>query len=684
MHSPVSPPSNPPLFDLNADRLWRPLRSAAPWMVGCMALCLLAALAAYWLIRPTYVADAKIRIDTNAQKVVGTEESAPQTQGSEADRQLQTTLIMAGSLAVREGVMRALQLDQNDAFLRAMRIEPEPTPAARRAQILDLLQQRQTAVILPNTRIASVGFAAPDAALSARVANSFADQLIHYDLEQRSAQSASARRYLEGELARLRDELTQSENRANAYARQAAIIGTAGDPSAATLTSAALVQVNAQAADAAARRITAQADWAAVADMPALAVPQVNGNAAVQSLLSQQAAAQAALDAAMARYGPRHPDVRQLQAQSDALTAELATVSGAIKRGLRAPLDSALRDEQQLQTRLAALRGARLSEQDRGVTLAILMREAETLRNQYDALLARLNQLDAEAGAQVSNLALLDRAEVPDEPAQPSLPMFLAIGVAIGVVLAVLIVLLRELLLRRIRTRSDVVANLGLPVLASVPRAADTLQMRASYGELLAAIQHGGLPASIAITSPTVGDGKSTTAHALARAAGASGKRVLVVDGDMRRPGQHNLFGIANARGLADVLGGEASLRDCVVSTSNANVSLLPAGVALADPAALLASPRLGVIIAEAEEQFDLVVIDTPPLIGLGDPLLLCSAAQRQVMVVRAEATATGKAQAALGRLAQSGTVPMGAILTFYRPSRAEVRSYTAYAHCPA
>lgn len=292
--------------------------------------------------------------------------------------------------------------------------------------------------------------------------------------------------------------------------------------------------------------------------------------------------------------------------------------------------------------------------------------------------------MDAEAGAQVSNLALLDRAEVPDEPAQPSLPMFLAIGVAIGVVLAVLIVLLRELLLRRIRTRSDVVANLGLPVLASVPRAADTLQMRASYGELLAAIQHGGLPASIAITSPTVGDGKSTTAHALARAVGASGKRVLVVDGDMRRPGQHSLFAIANARGLADVLRGEAALGDCVVSTSRPNVSLLSAGMTPTDPTALLASPRLDAIIAEAEEQCDLVVIDTPPLIGLGDPLLLCRAAQRQAMVVRAEVTAIGDAQAAIARLAQSGVVPMGVILTFYRPSRAEVRSYTAYAHCPA
>lgn len=697
MHKPVDRPeslgfprSNPPLFHWNADRLWRPLRASAVWIFGILTGCVLMALLAFLLTRPAYLAEASIRIDTSAQRVVGTEENASPMQGSDTERQLQTTLVVARSMPVLEAVIHDLKLDQDDAFLRAMQIEPATDKAARHAQIVDLLQTGRVTEILPNTRVAVIGFTAPEPQLAARVANSLADNLLRYDLAQRAEQSASARRYLEGELARLRGGLVESETRANAYARQAAIIGMPGGTdlvSGGTLTSETLVQVNAQLAQATAQRIRAQADWAAVANMPALSIPQVNGNAAVQSLLGQQVEAQAQLQAASARHGPLHPEVRQLQAQADTLSRELANVSGAIKRGLRAPLASAVRDENQLQARLAALRGARLTEQDRGVALSMLEREANTRREQYEALLARLNQLDAEAGAQVSNLALIDRAVPPDNPVRPSLLLFLAIGLGVGAVLALLFVVLRELFNAPIRTAGDVTTQLGLPVLASVPQLRDKPQTQACFSEVVASLQFAtpaGFPSSIAITSPTVGDGKSCCTFALARALGAAGQRVLVIDGDLRRPGQNRLFGVPNGLGLADFLAGEAALADAVATTSLANVSLLSVGAVQGDPGALLASPRLRDLIAEAEAQFDVVLIDAPPLIGLGDPLLLASVAERQLLVLRAEATRAAEAQAAVMRMAQMGMMPLGAILTFYRPTRAEHRAYTAYRLCPA
>lgn len=689
-----------PMFNLDFDRIWVPVRRSLVPMAAIVAACVAAALLAFVLIRPSYRAEAKLRIDATVQRVVGTEDAATPVQVADIDRQMETTLLMARSVPVAEAVMRALKLSGDDAFLHQMHAAPAATPVERRAQVLKLLDRNRSATIIPNSRVASIGFASPDADLSARIANSFTDNLVRYDLQQRAGQSNYAREFLEGELAKIRTRLSSSERSANDYARGAAIISVPArqtERAGATLTSDTLNQVNQQLTDAAQRRIRAQADWNAIAGRAALSIPEVIGNSAVQSLVSQLSDVRAKLNAAAARHGPEHPEVRQLEAQFASLRGELTRLSEGIKTGLRTPLDSAIRDERDLRARFGALQSSRLSEQDRSVNLAILQREADTNRNQYDALLARLNQLNAEAGVQVSNLSILDRAVAPERPYFPSLPLFGAVGLLLGVVLALLFLLVRELLFARLRTPADIAARLNLPVIAAVPTARHAsdgwgdvqgdLRLESSYSEAIAALDVAtdhGLPKSVLVTSASVGDGKSTTVRALAQAVGATGKSVLVIDGDLRRPVQHRLFGVNGAHGLTEVLAGQRSLPDATQRTAMPGVDVLPVGTLPPQPAVLLASPRLREAIATATNAYDLVLVDAPPVIGFGDPLLLAARTQTVVFAIRADTSRVSRVQGALGKLARLGITPLGALLTFYRPTNAEAYDYDLYRHTPA
>lgn len=686
VHPGSRPVLNPPLFDIDFERIWMTVRRSLLPMAAIIGVCITLALLAFVLVRPLYRAEAKMRIDTTAQKVVGTEDVTP-VQNADTDRQMETTLLMARSMPVAEAVMRSLQLNRDQSFITRMHAKSEGDPAARRRAVLALLNEGLTATIVPNTRVATIGFASPDPVLSTTIANSFADNLVRYDLQQRAGQSDYAREFLEGELDKIRVRLSDSERRANDYARSAAIITVPTKDTTktgATLTSDALNEVNLQLAEAGQRRIRAQADWDSIAKRPPLSIPSVVGNGAVQSLVSQTNEANARLMAASERHGPDHPEVRQLTAQVAELKRNLSLLAAGIKSGLRTPLDSAIHDEQELKSRLASLRSDRLSEQDRNVNLAIIQREAETNRNQYDALLARLNQLNAEAGVQVSNLSIFERAIVPQKPYFPSLPLFLLAGTALGTVLALLFLLTRELLFARLRSPSDVVSRLQLPVLASIPYVKDGFDewLLEPYSEALAALQVStdhGLPRTLLLTSAGVGDGKSTSIDALARTLSASGKSVLIIDGDLRRSTQHRRYGLSGEAGLTNVLAGQVSLAEALRETSQDRIAVLPAGLPPPQPAALLSSPNLAKLLDEAKASFDIVLIDSPPLVGFGDPLLLAAHAEVVLFVIHADTSRPTRIRGAVDKLTNQGRRPLGAILTFYQPTAFEKYDYALY-----
>jgi succinoglycan biosynthesis transport protein ExoP len=339
-----------------------------------------------------------------------------------------------------------------------------------------------------------------------------------------------------------------------------------------------------------------------------------------------------------------------------------------------------------------SLQGATLAEQDRSVRYNTLAREADTNREVYDGLLQRYRELNAAAGITASNIAVIDQAQPPTSPSSPKLIRNLALALLLGLALAATLVFVRDQVDDRLRVPEDVEAKLHLPLLGVIPRlpkdedAQEALEdpkspLAESYNALRTTLLYStrdGLPKILLVTSAQAAEGKTTTSYAIARAFARVGKRVVLVDADLRRPSVHKATGVENRIGLSTLLIGEANLPQALTATGIERLTALPAGPIPPSPAELLSSPRMAALLEQLESQFDLVVIDSSPVLGLADSTELAALADGVMLVIEADRGRGGQLKAALRRLRSSDPVIIGAALTKFDPARAG-NDYSAY-----
>jgi capsular exopolysaccharide synthesis family protein len=298
----------------------------------------------------------------------------------------------------------------------------------------------------------------------------------------------------------------------------------------------------------------------------------------------------------------------------------------------------------------------------------------DTNRALYDALLQRYKQIGVAGGVGIAPVSVVDRADVPRFPFKPNLFLNLILGLGLGLAAGIAGAIGLEFINDTIKSREDVRKKLALPCLGTVPRTPakdafiDDLKNPTSiiseaYSAIVAALRfstEAGMPKVLLLTSTRSGEGKSSSALALAQNFARRGQSVLLIDGDLRKPA----FKAASEKvGMSKLLTTDDKIDDHVVETQHANLWLLPSGPVPPSPADLLSTGRIRKIIAEAGERFELVVIDGPPTLGLADAPLLAAAAGNVVFVVEAGRTRTRAAVEALNRLEATGTHVLGAIL---------------------
>jgi capsular exopolysaccharide synthesis family protein len=223
----------------------------------------------------------------------------------------------------------------------------------------------------------------------------------------------------------------------------------------------------------------------------------------------------------------------------------------------------------------------------------------------------------------------------------------------------------------------DVEAQLGLPLLGVVPRTADSEPDEAladpkspiseAYNSLRGALLYStpeGLPHVMLVTSAQPSEGKTTTCFALASGLARMGKRALVIDGDMRRPSLHRRIGGKNERGLSSLLTSHDPLESAIVAGPVANLSVMPSGPLPPSPTELVATPRMEEILEQAARQFDVVIIDSPPILGLADAPMISALADGVVLVIEAERGRHGALKASVRRLRTMRPILLGAVLS--------------------
>ena len=651
---------------------------------------------------PKYVATANILVEQEADQIIEGTDLTPSTNAWDTERFLLTQVKILESRTLAERVVKSGKFAENDDFFTAMGVNlPEPGDLEgrysgpkgynkyREELAVSLVHDGMNAELASESRIISIDFEGTDPAYVAKLANAYAENFIESNLSRKFDSSAYARQFLSDQLEDAKARLENSERELNQYSRAAGLIRVSGQGQNAdqettlSVTNDTLIQVNGSASQAAADRLAAQDKWETIAREPVLSVPEVLQNSAIQDLIKQKTKAQSDLAQERARHLDGHPTVQALTAQVNEIDSRIQSVGGSIKRSVYLEYQAAKSKEESLTGRVDQLRGAALTEQDRGVEYAVLKRVAETNRALYDTLLERFNQLTASAGALSNNVTMVDRAEIPSYPTSPRLVLNLALALFVGTLLAGMFVFLRNFFDDSIRSPEDVERKLGLPMLGLIPLVDDPLAavqdnmsgMSEAYHALVTNLMYAtpsGLPRSLVVTSANEGEGKSTTAHAVALDLARLGRSVLLIDADLRRPTLHRRLQDITSPGLTEVLAGQAQLDEVVIGSGETNLTYLTALPVPPDPSILLGGNRLPALLNEARARYDVVILDSPPLLGLSDTPTLATHADALVLMVDASEFHRGAVKSALRRLRLVQANLLGAVLTKFDPKSAD------------
>ena len=689
-------------LDLRA--IWGVLYRNWKLIAGVLTLALAGGVASILLTSPSYRAKATIQVDQQTLKLLGTEDVEPTPSAQEADRFLQTQVDILKSRAIAGIVAKKLKLEGNPIFLRDAGVS-EIDRADRtklREMVIDGVQESLSVSLPRNSRIITIGFDSHDPQLAARVANTISQTFIASNLERRFETSSYSRAFLQQQLAATKVRLEDSERALIDYARAAQLIdaseGIAGDEdqkAPQSLTTSNLVRLNSAYSDARATRVQAQQRWQEAQTTPLLSLPEVLQNDAIQELAQKRAEMVASYQQELQHHKEAYPTVQQAAASIKEMDRQIAALANQIRLSLRDNFIVAQRQEQALEQNVNALKGETLSEQDRGVRYNILKREVDTNRQLYDGLLQRYKEVSAQAGATDNNIAIVDRAVPPMEPVAPKASLNLGLAGLIGLLLAAAAVFAREKFDDAFRSPEDVEAKLHMPLLGVVPALKDKESLQTalaspksslseSYHALRTSLELSsakGLPFTLLFTSTGQAEGKSTTAFALARNFAASGKRVLLIDADLRRPSMHRWMVVANQLGLSNMLARHKSFAEVVQSNQQYNLDFVPSGPLPPNPAELFAGDTLTQLFVDLRERYDLIVIDGPPVLGLADSPRLARATDATLFIVQANGTSRGNARAALKRLHDARVNLVGAVLTKFDAKKVGYGTDYAYGY---
>lgn len=689
---------------------WRILVKRRWTVLGALGIVLASTLVGTLLMTPIYRATTSLQIERDTLKVVDVEGVTP-VEGAGGNDFYQTQYELLRSRALAQRVASQLDLAQGDLLDR---ISPRSPWAALKGVFsrgsgdeeadsdaaADARDSAATRAIMEglkvepvrNSRLVRVHFDSPDPVFSQRAVNALAEAYIASNLERRFDSSAYAKTYLEDRLEELKLKLEESERQLVAFAQKEQIVGTGENNG--NLSEQNLGSLNAALATVRQERIKAESRWRqAQASRGLVLLGDMGDNSIIKSLQEQRGKLMAEYQDKLRLYKPGYPLMQQLKGQIDEIEKQIATEVATIKTAIEAEFLAAQEQERLLDEQMSLLKTDVLDLQSRSIQYNIFKREVDTNRQLYDGLLQRYKEIGVAAGVTNNNISVVDRAQ-PGFKYKPSLARNLALGLLAGLMLGVLLALGFEYLDDTLKSPEDVEKQLGLSVLGVIPLLKAPMTpskamedprsaFAESYRSVRTALQFAtdaGVPRVLLVTSATPAEGKSTTALTLAKNFAQLGKRVLIIDSDLRNPSLHRAMGLENNAGLSNYLAGASKATEVIQPTDTPHLMFMPTGPLPPNPAELLMGPKMLSLLTIAAEKFDQVIIDGPPVMGLADAPILANMATGTLLVVEAGETRIAVARNALKRLMVARAHVVGALLTKFSSKHAgNSHGYGAY-----
>lgn len=581
------------------------------------------------------------------------------------------------------------------------------------------LKQKLSVEIVGGTDVISIVYKDPDPIISSKVVNTLMDVYIEEHIRSNKSATASADSFITNTIPKIEDKLQGLESRLQSFYEKNQVVDLQEEKK---ILVAEIGTLNRQLSTVGAELQGKKAQTASLQNQlgldlkQAIAANQLGNTPQVQSILEQLGATETELSQERQRFNDNHPTIASLKEKKQALNSQLRNlisqyVGANISEGLLqsgANKDNQLEkfinfkiDELSLQTELSSLYQYQQVYLDRAKQIPrlekqeqSLLREVDSARSTYNTLLGNKSELDVLINQQTGNAEVIESGRVPEEGSTARIPL-LVLGVLMGLFLANLTAILLEMQDRTIKTIPEIKQRFAYQVLGIVPL--DMLQSSQSgivvqrepdsfASEIYRMIQTNlkflavkRQPKVILMTSSVPGEGKSTVAANLAAAMAQLGRKVLLIDGDLRKASQHQLWQLNNKEGIKDIITHKIPLAK-VVSRPMKQLDLLTSGTIAPNPLALLDSPEMSELVAAARKEYELVIIDAPPLAVTADVLTLSKLADGIVFVSRPGIVENESAQLAQETIANANLTSkvLGMVINGVKPKEFDRYSYHA------
>jgi succinoglycan biosynthesis transport protein ExoP len=560
---------------------------------------------------------------------------------------------------------------------------------------------------VPDTRIVQVSYTSSHPVLAADIVNTLAEEFVNYSVETRYEATKQTSEFLTETVAQLREDLKRKEEALQKYGEEKKLLFLNDKES--TVVNK-FSEVNSAFTEAQIDRFKKEAVYRELKGLDVDALPESVTNPVIQSLKTSYSQAKSEYEEKSKFYRPDYPEMLKLKARLDSTKSALEDEIGKAVGAAEAEYRAALNKEKSLQGLLESQRSDVVRMNNNSILYRSLQIEVDNMRSLLSSLVSKQNEIQVSSqlgGLRTSNIKIVDRALVPDRPFTPDIRRNLMMALFLGLFGGLGLVFLVEFVDNTVKGPEDVERLTGLPSLGIIPYlSADGRKKnsalrgtyRYSYGDeseirpesvpesceielvnhlfpkfsiaedyrtvrtSILLSQADSSPKTVSFTSSMPQEGKTVTVSNMAVSFAQLEGKVLLIDADLRKPRLHKIFQTRNLVGLSGFLTGNLAFDEVIQKTSIENIWIIPSGPHPPNPAELLNSRRMRDLLAKVKGRFDTILIDTPPVLAVIDPVIVSSLVDCTVFVVQAGKTTRRALSKAVGEVRKAKSEIVGVV----------------------
>ena len=658
--------------------------------------------------KPTYRANATIQIEREGAEIVnfGQTKKVSEVGDSLNDPFFRTRYELLRGRVIANRVIDELNLknslapaEPESAFstlLKTVSMGSTDDEGAEPEEAIDyskLFLERLLVQPIAGTHLVEIYYEAPSAKEAKDVVSGIVDNFIRLQVESKSETGSYAKDFLSQQIIEAGQRLKADEEALVKYANANGILGVDENQ---TRQVKKLENLDSALVQAEIRRIEAESLYLQM--KRAGSVSTVLTNPVIGSLKARLVQLEGDYQEMLKTFKPNYPDMRRLQQQINSAKGKLNAEMSNIQRSMEADYKAAKRQEDKIRNELSQFNKTMRNLQDSGVDYKNLKRKVESSNKLYNSLLQRRQEVNVASDANTSSVSIVEPAVTPIGKYRPRPKVNILLGLLSGLILGLALAFLREALDQSVKSSEDLERISGLPVLGMIPRvtkskmkkqldmiaykmpqtpAAEAYRILATNIRLMFAKDDDHV---MLITSVSSGEGKSTTASNMACAYAQMGKKVLLVDADIRNASLHEKLDIPNKLGLSNYLKGEVDLVGITQPVKTVpGLYAITSGSYEVDPVSLLSHERMSYLTTQGASIFDYVIIDAPPVAGFADTLVLSSLASSTLIVANEDTMNARSIKDMLGQLRRVRNNVAGFLLMNVKNPTVNAKYYSKY-----